>query len=158
MSCVRRPMPSFIMIAAQDATREVSSRWLSLLALPPPSGATSSPHSSYVCYTVSLCLLYLLPLSPSADRTPPVALPHAPSPGTAPPDPLPLAQSQSSPLILKYLSVQSCFSLSTAIKGGVTACMPFEQSASPLSLQASTACENGFPGSKHIDLEDPILF
>ena len=44
------------------------------------------------------------------------------------------------------------------IKGGVTACMPFEQSASPLSLQASTACENGFPSSKYIDLEDPMLF
>ena len=37
-------------------------------------------------------------------------------------------------------------------------CKRFAHRASPLSLYASTACEDGFPSSQWIDLEDSILF
>ena len=44
------------------------------------------------------------------------------------------------------------------IKGRGRCCKRFAHRASPLSLYASTACEDGFPSSQWIDLEDSILF
>ena len=53
---------------------------------------------------------------------------------------------------------QSAIWIRAQVKGRGRCCKRFAHRASPLSLYASTACEDGFPSSQWIDLEDSILF